>query len=333
MKDTTTRSLILGSAQWGWNVARQEVFRLLDTWLASGRRDVDCATNYPINRNPADFRASEKILLEYVQAHGLRDLRITMKIGSLDNMRSPEVNLSHSFVLMMGEEYHRLFGDNLHCFMFHWDNRDEQADIRASLESLATLQRDAGIRPGLSGIKFPEVYAAVNKDLGLSFDIQLKHNVFQSDIERYEPFLLPLRPNNQSPIAPNQSTHHRLFAYGINGGGVKLDEHYTPGSVFLARGGQPEKVAAVLERIRSLLPELNTAFVRPPVKTMNHVGLIYAGLHPDLSGILLGVSSVSQLKETLDFWRNLEPFDFGDVFAAFNKIARSSRFAGTAGNH
>lgn len=333
MKDTTTRSLILGSAQWGWNVARQEAFRLLDTWLASGRRDVDCATNYPINRNPADFRASEKILLEYVQAHGLRDLRITMKIGSLDNMRSPEVNLSPSFVLMMGEEYHRLFGDNLHCLMFHWDNRDEQADIRASLESLATLQRDTGIRPGLSGIKFPEVYAAVNKDLGLSLDIQLKHNVFQSDIERYEPFLLPFQPNNQSPIATKQSTHHRLFAYGINGGGVKLDQHYEPGSVFLARGGQPEKVAAVLEKIRSLLPELNTAFVRPPVKTMNHVGLIFAGLHPDLSGILLGVSSVSQLKETLDFWRNLETFDFGDVFAAFNKIARSSRFAGTAGNH
>ncbi|GAB4490182.1 MAG: hypothetical protein OHK0019_08720 [Saprospiraceae bacterium] len=306
------KSLILGSAQWGWNVSRTEAFRLLDAWLDTGRRDVDCATNYPINRNPADFRAAEKILLEYVQAHGLRDLRITMKIGSLDNMRSPEVNLSPSFVLMIGEEYYRLFDENLDCLMFHWDNRDDVAEIGASLESLVRLQKEASIRPGLSGIKFPEAYSKANEEFNLAFDIQLKHNVFQSDFERYE----PLRKTQLS-----ESSTHRFFAYGINGGGVKLDEHYEPDSVFLARGGQPEKVAATLEKIRNLLPDWNTAFVRPPVKTMNHIGLIYAGLQPDLSGILLGVSSVSQLKETLDFWRNLETFDYGDVMQALRKNA------------
>ncbi len=306
---------MLGTAQWGWNVGRAEAFRLLDAWLETGRRDIDCATNYPINRNPADFRAAEKILLEYIRAHGLRDLRVTMKIGSLDNMRSPEVNLAPSFVWMMGEEYHRVFGENLYCLMFHWDNREDTAEIHTSLEALAGLQRDAGIKPGLSGIKFPEKYAHANEDVGLSFDIQLKHNVFQSDFERYA-----LHFSTTQPL--NHSTTHQFFAYGINAGGVKLDEHYEPGSVFLARGGQPEKVAAALEKMRALLPDLNTAFVRPPVKTMNHVGLIYAGLHLDLSGILLGVSSVSQLKETLDFWRNLETFDYTDVFHAFNKIAR-----------
>lgn len=302
---------MLGSAQWGWNVARAEAFRLLDAWLATGRREVDCATNYPINRNPADFRAAEKILLEYVRAHGLRDLRITMKIGSLDNMRSPEVNLAPSFILMMGEEYERLFGENLHCLMFHWDNRDEVEAIHASLEALSKLEKEANFRPGLSGIKFPEVYVQANEELKLSFDIQLKHNVFQSDFERYAPFL-----------SNTQTLKHSFFAYGINGGGVKLDEHYEADSVFLARGGQPEKVAAMLEKIRAVLPDLNAAFVRPPVKTMNHLGLIFAGLHPHLSGILLGLSSVSQLQETLDFWRNLETFDYSDVFQALNKIAR-----------
>lgn len=304
---TTPKSFMLGSAQWGWGVSKQEAFRLLDFWLETGRLDVDCATNYPINRNPADFRAAEKILLEYVRAHGLRELRITMKIGSLDNMRSPELNLAPSFVLMMGEEYHRLFDKNLHCLMFHWDNRDDAAAIRGSLEALSALQRDANIRPGLSGIKHPAAYMEANRDLGLSFDIQLKHNVFQSDFERYEPLA---------------STHHQFFAYGINGGGAKLDEHYEADSVFLARGGQPEKVAPVLEKIRVMLPDWNKAFVRPPLKTMNHVGLIFAGLHPRLSGILLGVSSVSQLRETLDFWRNVEMFDYGDVWQALKKIAR-----------
>lgn len=187
MPNVVTKTLILGTAQWGWNVSRAEAFRLLDAWLDTGRREIDCATNYPINRNPADFRASEKILLEYVQAHGLRDLRITMKIGSLDNMRTPEVNLAPSFVLMMGEEYHRVFDTNLHCLMFHWDNRDDEAAIHESLESLVRLQQEAGIQPGLSGIKFPEAYAHANEHFGLSFDIQLKNNVFQSDFERYEP--------------------------------------------------------------------------------------------------------------------------------------------------
>ena len=314
------KSFLLGTAQWGWNTPKQEAFRLMDAWLAAGHRNVDCATNYPLNRHPADFRMAEKILREYVQAHGLRDLRVTMKIGSLDNMRSPEVNLSPSFILMMGEEYYRLFDENLRCLMFHWDNRDDATAIRASLESLARLQREAGIQPGLSGIKFPEAYLKANEELNLAFDIQLKHNVFQSDLERYKPFA-----NHQSPInesTDHQSTNHRFFAYGINGGGVKLDEHYEPDSVFLARGGQPEKVAATLEKIRNLLPDWNTAFVRPPVKTMNHIGLIYAGLHPELSGIVLGVSSVGQLRETLDFWRNLGTFDYGDVFQGLNKIAR-----------
>jgi aryl-alcohol dehydrogenase-like predicted oxidoreductase len=305
MSNLTLKTLMLGSAQWGWSVAPSEAFRLLDAWLETGRRDVDCATNYPINRKPTDFRAAEKILLEYVRAHGLRDLRITMKIGSLDNMRSPEVNLAPSFVLMMGEEYHRLFDDNLDCLMFHWDNRDNVEEIRASLECLAELQQQAGIRPGLSGIKFPEAYLRANEQLNLSFDIQLKHNIFQSDLDRYAPLL----PSNHT------------YAYGINAGGVKLEGRYEPDSAFLARGGQPEKTTDTLERIRALMPDWSTAFVRPPVQTMNHIGLIHAGLNPRLDGILLGVSSVSQLRETLDFWRNLETFDYADVHQALNKIA------------
>ncbi len=308
------KKLILGSAQWGWTVSRQEAFRLLDIWLEAGFRDIDCATNYPINRNPADFRASEKILLEYINAHGLRDLRITMKIGSLGNMRSPEINLAHSFILMMGEEYHRVFDANLDCIMLHWDNRDSESEIRDSLGALSSLQTEAGIRPGLSGIAYPEIYARANTGYGLSFDIQLKHNILQSDFARYE----PLRS------APGGSSH-RFFAYGINAGGVKLEEKYDTGSTFIARGGQPEKAAGTLEKIRSVLPGLNTAFVRPPLKTMNHIGLIYAGLHTGLSGILLGVSSAGQLKETLDFWRNIGTFDYSDACSAFEKIVASTR--------
>ena len=305
-----TKTLMLGTAQWGWTVSKSEAFQLLDTWLDAGFRHLDCATNYPINRNPADFRAAEKILQEYTRAHGLRDLQLTMKIGSLDNLRSPEVNLAPSFVQMMTEEYLRLFDTNLVCAMFHWDNREEVGAIHHSLEALQRLQQDYGIRPGLSGIAQPAVYAIANADLGLSFEIQLKHNVLQSDFERYAPLL----------AADNGHELHSIFAYGINVGGVKLEPPYPTDSTFLARGGRPEKVAPLLEKIHQLRPNWNTAFVRPPVQTMNHLGLIFAGLHPGINGILLGVSSVAQLQETLDFWRNLETFDYADVFSALKKI-------------
>ncbi|MEO6759415.1 MAG: aldo/keto reductase, partial [Saprospiraceae bacterium] len=86
-------TLLLGTAQWGWTVSRTEAFQLLDAWLKAGHRGIDCATNYPINRQLRDFRAAEKILAEYFVAHGLQDLQVTMKIGSLDNLRSPEPNL------------------------------------------------------------------------------------------------------------------------------------------------------------------------------------------------------------------------------------------------
>jgi len=323
------KTLMLGTAQWGWTVSQSEAFQLLDAWLGAGFRHIDCATNYPINRNAADFRAAEKILHEYTLAHGLHELCLTMKIGSLDNLRSPEINLAPSFVQMMTEEYLRIFGANLSCTMFHWDNRDQVGEVCASLEALNRLQQEHGIRPGLSGIAHPEVYAAANAALGLSFEIQVKHNILQSDFERYAPLSAlaagdgghhAITPSPLSAISAGDDGHHAIFAYGLNAGGVKLEATYPSESTFLARGGQPEKVAALLEKTRALLPHWNTAFVRPPVKTMNHIGLIFAGLHPRLNGILLGVSSVAQLRETLDFWRNLETFDYSDVFSALKKI-------------
>ena len=313
----TLPTLLLGTAQWGWKMDRDAAFRLLDAWLRAGHRGIDTATNYPINRQPEDFRAAEKILEAYIQAHGLRDLQITMKIGSLDNMRSPETNLAPSFLLMMAGEYHRRFRENLRGIMLHWDNRAEEVAIHASLEALALLQKQYGLRPGLSGIAHPDVYARANADLGLSFDIQLKHNVFHSDLPRYQPLI---SPSSATPPLYG-AAGGAVFAYGINAGGVKLEGPYPADSTFLVRGGQPEQMAARLAQIRALLPGFHQAFVRPPVKTMNHLGLIYAALHPSINGLVLGLSSAVQLAETLDFWRNLDVFDYGDVFEGLRRLA------------
>ena len=130
--------------------------------------------------------------------------------------------------------------------------------------------------------------------------------------------LLPKVRRTKSPN--HQITPSTFTAYGINAGGLKLDADYRPDSTYLARGGDPEKAAVVLEKIRALLPTWNTAHVRPPVKTMNHIGLIHAGLHPGIGGIVLGLSSEAQLRETLDFWRNVEMFDYADVWTGLQKI-------------
>ena len=53
---------------------------------------------------------------------------------------------------------------------------------------------------------------------------------------------------------------------------------------------------------------------------MNHLGLIYTALDPRFSGMLLCVSSLAQLNETLDFWRNVETYDYGDVWGALQKL-------------
>lgn len=306
------KTLVLGTAQWGWTVPREEAFRLLDAWLAAGYRKLDAATNYPINKNPADFRASEKILAEYVLAHGLNDLDIIMKIGALDNLRTPDINLAPSFILMMAEEYKRIFDQNLRGIMLHWDNRSEKKEIRHTLEALAAVEENMQLRPGLSGIKYPETYAAVNKALRLDFDIEGKHNIFHSDIARYAPFFT-------LESGDNSNAQHHFYAYGINSGGVKLEGPYPADSTLTARGGNPEKAAPLLDRIRKKLPDWNLAFVRPPVRTMNHLGLIFAGSNPAVYGIILGPRSLAQLQETLDFWRNLETFDYSDVWAGLAK--------------
>jgi len=44
------------------------------------------------------------------------------------------------------------------------------------------------------------------------------------------------------------------------------------------------------------------------------LGLIYATLPPRVNGIVLGLSLVVQLIKKMDFWRNLDVFDYGDVW-------------------
>lgn len=299
----TPPALLLGTAMWGWTTPKETAFALLDEWYARGFREVDGATNYPIDKDPNHFRKAEKILLAWIKAHGVSDLEVMMKIGSVNNLRTPEQVLTRSFILMMLDEYRWLFGNNLRTLMVHWDNRDDASAVRETMEGLDVV-RQQGLRIGLSGIRHPEVYAGLNRDFDFDFCIQIKHNVLQSDYERYAQF----------------QGRRRFIAYGINAGGLKLDpEAYSAQSSLAARGADIGSEPPIVENIRRIIAQANEESSshkkhRPPLSAMHEIGIIHAFYHPDILGILLGVSSVSQLRSSIDFYEILKQQDFSDVF-------------------
>ena len=171
--------IMLGTAMWGWTVSKATAFQILDFYYEKGYRWVDAATNYPLNNQTQDFRASEKILQEWLNANQVKDLKINMKIGSLTNIRTPDHNLRPSFIKMNWDYYRGWFGDNLKMVMFHWDNRNDPSEIQASFEMLDQIT-SAGYSVGFSGIKNPEAYEAVLQNYSFDFSIQLKHNLIHS---------------------------------------------------------------------------------------------------------------------------------------------------------
>jgi aryl-alcohol dehydrogenase-like predicted oxidoreductase len=291
-------TLLLGSALWGWTVSRETAFQLLDDFYRRGFRQVDAATNYPINKDPADFRRAEQILLEWVQTHGVQDLEVMMKVGSLNNLFTPDNNLTKSFLLMNLDDYQAKFGSNLHAFMIHWDNRQDAAGIDQSLQALNYARRQ-GLQIGLSGIRYPEIYHQLNQQYQFDFSIQIKHNLLHSDYERYAPF----------------HGKRRFIAYGINAGGLKFSTAaYHERSSLKVRGGNIAETPPIVQRLEELLPEINQIAKRPHFQSFNHIGLCYAFHSPDIRGILLGCSRPEQLADSIAFHRHLVAFDYRDVY-------------------
>lgn len=293
------KALALGTAQWAWSVAEKTAFQLFESWLDAGETHFDTASNYPINQNPADFGAAEKILATAIRTHGLKDLRITIKVGAIDNMRSPDNELSPTRLLQLAEQYRERFGENALTLMTHWDNREDAAAIRSTFEGLLAAQQQFGVDIGFSGVKHPEIYAAINESYGFQPEIQCKHNLLHSDVARYQPLAT--------------QTTCKIYVYGINGGGIKL-EPGSPAQTLQVRGGETEKTETLRRLLLEKMPEWNTAFVRPPLMNMNQLGLIYAEYHPDVYGIVLGPGNKAQLLQTLDFCRNFEFFEYPDVY-------------------
>ncbi len=246
---------------WGWNVPRETAFDLLDFFYKNGFREIDAATNYPINKDATAFRLSEKILAEWIKVNGVVDLKIIQKIGSINNQRTPEINLNKSFLLLIADEYQHLFRSNLDCLMIHWDNRMDKNDVENTFEAFDYFNK-IGLKIGLSGIKYPDIYSEINSQFNYKFTIEVKHNPIQSDLSRYSSLL---------------NKDNRFLAYGINAGGLKLpDENRGELSSFELRGGKKELVEQLLAKTGE----------HPKNMTMNQLGLIFVAGTLDDVGVV-----------------------------------------------
>ena len=297
-------ALFLGTAMWAWTVEKAQAFQLLDDFYAAGYRQIDAATNYPINKNSADFRAAEKILFEWIKVHGISDLKVLMKVGSINNLYTPEHNLSPTFLHIMHNEYQNLLGDQLDEFMIHWDNRDDIQLIRASLEALNHI-RQQGVKIGLSGIKHPEHYAQLNRDFGFDFDIQFKHNLLYSDYERYSAF----------------QGKPRFLAYGMNAGGLKFKaKQYHANSSTTVRGVSADQHRGFLNQVEECLTKYNQASELPPLSRFNQCSMVFAYYSPDIKGLLIGPSSTEQLKDSIHFFQGLEKGHHRALYNALRQL-------------
>ena len=291
------KQLLLGTAQWGWTVSKEKAFQILDAFYERGFRQIDCATNYPINKIEANFRAAEKIVIEWIQTNAVQDVEVMIKIGSVNNFRTPDCNLNPSFLLMNVEHYQRFLGQNLKTIMIHWDNREEDDEIRKTLETLQVIHSQ-GFNIGLSGIKYPEIYAKLNKQFQLDFDIQIKYNILQSDYERYSDF------------------HQKacFIAYGTNAGGIKLDtQAYNKNSVLAIRGGDLTNENERIMALHSVLAKANENKNRPSISSFFQVGMIHAFANEDIKSIITAPSSVEQWNHTFNFFKTLQENDYQEL--------------------
>ena len=86
---------------WGWSIDRSNCFKLLDYYYEKGFREVDTATNYPINKNKVYFRYAENTIQDWVKTNGVNNLKVIIKVGSLSNDGSTEINLNKSFLFRL----------------------------------------------------------------------------------------------------------------------------------------------------------------------------------------------------------------------------------------
>lgn len=277
------KTILLGSALWGWGIDKKTVFKILDQFISHGYRAIDIATNYPISNNADEYGQSLNWLKEWMSQNLDINLEITCKIGSLENIKTTNNSLKKSFLSTTKEILIQEFGSSLKCLMIHWDNRDKLNEIKKTIDFFSETYKE-GINIGLSGIKNPEIYANASKDLKEKWIIQVKENILNNKSRlKYEKFFA--------------NSHYQ--AYGINLGGIKFNK-------------DESRISSVNRNIsfpNGEIEKLNKLYLESKPESSN--SSIYDFLltsiyrNEKISSIIIGPSNIMQLNSSLETLREL----------------------------
>lgn len=277
------KTILLGSALWGWGIDKKTVFKIIDQFISHGYRAIDIATNYPISNNSYEYGQSINWLKEWMSYNMDINLEITCKIGSLENIKTANNSLGKSFLSTTKEILIQEFGSSLKCLMIHWDNRDNLNEIKKTIDFFSEIYKE-GINIGLSGIKNPEIYANASKDLKEKWIIQVKENILNNKSRlKYEKFF----PNS----------HYQ--AYGINLGGIKFNK-------------DESRISSVKRNIyfpNEEIEKLNKLYLESKPESNNSsiydFLLTYIYRNEKISSIIIGPSNIGQLNSALETLREL----------------------------
>lgn len=287
--------LLLGTAMWGWSVGEDAAFAMLDAYTAAGGQWVDTAVNYPINGEPGSYGLALRFLSDWLAARPGSHLSVWVKVGSLDNAGSAEVNLAPSAILVWEELLRQSLGGNLRCLGVHWDPREDPFLIAETVHALASLQGD-DLHVGLSGLTRPDLYAAASSSLPFPWWVQVKEN---------------LHTRASRLHAAAHLSDARYFAYGINGAGR-----------FTTAGSVQAGSTAALRGLSSEHVELPMAVQRfmqaAHIESVAQLALMFAASNKYLDGVLIGPRTVAQLEANLHWWSLAEN---GDYAASFEALA------------
>lgn len=279
------KSKILGSAQWGWTIEENEVYRILDCFYSHGFREIDLAYNYPINRLSNDMGLAEKYLSRWIRNNNVNDLEIIYKVGSLDNSGASKFSLSDEHLVPTFEKsLSSLRVENVSCAMVHWDDSE---NIEGPQSQFLELIESNEISFGLSGINYPSKYIPLLHNLRQKhIPIQCKFNLLYDGTVPYKPL------EDQFEL--------RFLAYGIGLSGLKFSKSQYQDSSYV-------NVARPSDYHDKVMSSENLAKIRDFQRkcelsdNMYYIGLEYCERAPEISGYLLGPKNRSQLMQTLTF--------------------------------
>lgn len=288
----TPKRLVLGSALWGWALDQHQVFNLLDRYIARGGLWVDTAVNYPINKQKADYGKALAWLGDWLQARGSAPISVILKVGAVDNMGSPDTQLTPQHVMDEVNVWRTRLGNTLTLVAIHWDNRGstpaDRVEIRETLSAFSDLKA-SGLELGFSGVRHPEIYRQEAPQLAKDWWIQVKENASTEEARTKLQSFFP-------------EAHY--LAYGLNMGGIKAEAPSAQSSTAL-RGISPSQ-----ELVKTLTAKLEAAYkLHPAPADFNELAMRQAFFNQALSGIVVGPRTGQQLDATLDYWQALVQAD------------------------